>query len=166
MFFSRGVPTLYYGDEQGFIGDGHDNDAREDMMPSKVAVYNDNDLILNEATTADDNFQTSTRLFQDFQKLIALRKASSALKYGKTKIVEQTSKPGILAFIRQDKDQTLLAIINNSPDTKTIPIAIPHEMIIQSLIYGEGKVQSQRNGSFDITLTGLTSSVIELKSKP
>jgi hypothetical protein len=33
----RGVPTIYYGDEQGFVGDGGDQDAREDMFPSKVA---------------------------------------------------------------------------------------------------------------------------------
>ena len=40
----RGVPTIYSGDEQGFAGDGNDQDAREDMFPSKVAVYNDNTL--------------------------------------------------------------------------------------------------------------------------
>ena len=28
----RGVPTIYYGDEQGFVGDGGDQDAREDMF--------------------------------------------------------------------------------------------------------------------------------------
>src|SRR3546814_8208083 len=32
----RGVPVLYSGDEQGFTGDGGDQDAREDMFPSKV----------------------------------------------------------------------------------------------------------------------------------
>ncbi|MEO0851779.1 MAG: alpha-amylase family glycosyl hydrolase, partial [Pseudomonadota bacterium] len=45
MFFLRGVPVIYYGDEQGFTGDGNDVDAREDMMPSKVASYNDNTLL-------------------------------------------------------------------------------------------------------------------------
>ena len=41
----RGVPTIYSGDEQGFAGDGWDQDSREDMFPSKVAVYNDNRLL-------------------------------------------------------------------------------------------------------------------------
>ncbi len=36
MFFLRGIPVVYYGDEQGFVGDGHDKDSRQDMMPSKV----------------------------------------------------------------------------------------------------------------------------------
>jgi glycosidase len=41
----RGAPTIYYGDEQGFVSDRGDQGAREDMFPSKVASYNDNDLI-------------------------------------------------------------------------------------------------------------------------
>ena len=47
----RGVPTIYAGDEQGFVGDGWDQDAREDMFPSRVASYNDNRLV---GTTGDD----------------------------------------------------------------------------------------------------------------
>ena len=38
MYFSRGNPVIYYGDEQGFTGDGGDQDARQDMFPSKVAA--------------------------------------------------------------------------------------------------------------------------------
>ena len=35
MLTARGVPTIYYGDEQGFVGDGGDQDAREDMFASQ-----------------------------------------------------------------------------------------------------------------------------------
>ena len=28
----RGVPTIYSGDEQGFVGKGGDQDARQDMF--------------------------------------------------------------------------------------------------------------------------------------
>ena len=37
MYLSRGNPVIYYGDEQGFTGDGGDQDARQDMFPSQVA---------------------------------------------------------------------------------------------------------------------------------
>ncbi|HEU4705118.1 MAG TPA: alpha-amylase family glycosyl hydrolase, partial [Sphingomicrobium sp.] len=50
MLTARGVPTIYSGDEQGFVGDGGDQDAREDMFPSRTAVYNDNDLLGTRAT--------------------------------------------------------------------------------------------------------------------
>ena len=35
MYFSRGNPVVYYGDEQGFTGAGGDQDARQDMFPSQ-----------------------------------------------------------------------------------------------------------------------------------
>ena len=39
MMFSRGVPTLYYGDEQGFAGAGGYGNSRQDMFASQTAVY-------------------------------------------------------------------------------------------------------------------------------
>ena len=33
MYLTRGQPVVYYGDEQGFTGDGGDQDARQDMFP-------------------------------------------------------------------------------------------------------------------------------------
>ncbi len=42
MLGLRGSPVIYYGDEQGFVGDGNDQRAREDMFPSQTAEYNDN----------------------------------------------------------------------------------------------------------------------------
>jgi glycosidase len=65
MFFTRGQPVIYYGDEQGFTGDnGGDKNAREDMFPSLVASYNDNTLIGTTKTTADDNFNPSHPMYK------------------------------------------------------------------------------------------------------
>jgi glycosidase len=64
MYFNRGIPVVYYGDEQGFVGDGNDQDARQDMMPSKVASFNDDDLLATDKTTADDNFDQKHLFYQ------------------------------------------------------------------------------------------------------
>ena len=45
MFLLRGVPVVYYGDEQGFVGHGIDQDARQDLFASRVASYNDQTLL-------------------------------------------------------------------------------------------------------------------------
>ena len=74
------MPTIYYGDEQGFLGDGNDQDAREDMFASRVAVYNDNDLIASNATTAQPNFGTDHPLYKLIGELSAMRKESAALR--------------------------------------------------------------------------------------
>src|SRR5699024_8184031 len=35
MLLTRGQPVIYYGDEQGFVGDGNDKDARQAMFASQ-----------------------------------------------------------------------------------------------------------------------------------
>ncbi|MCW8832975.1 MAG: alpha-amylase family glycosyl hydrolase, partial [Colwellia sp.] len=72
MYFSRGVPVVYYGDEQGFVGDGGDQASRQDMMPSQVASYNDDDLLATDKTTAVDNFDTNHLFYQTFSKYAEL----------------------------------------------------------------------------------------------
>ena len=73
MYLSRGNPVIYYGDEQGFVGDGGDQDARQDMFPSQVATYNDDDLIATDATTAQENFDAAHPLYEAISRLAAIR---------------------------------------------------------------------------------------------
>ena len=77
----RGAPVIYYGDEQGFVGTGGDQLAREDMFPSQVASYNDNDLVGSDSTTAASNFDTSHPLYRAIA-VLAVRRAASAIPSG------------------------------------------------------------------------------------
>ena len=84
MLAARGVPTIYAGSEQGFVGDpGGDQNAREDMFPSRVAVYNDNDLLGTDATTAKSNFDTGHPLYRFIADLAAIRADTPALRRGR-----------------------------------------------------------------------------------
>ena len=58
MYFSRGNPVVYYGDEQGFTGNGGDQLARQTMFASQVPEYLGDDLIGTDRTHAQDNFVT------------------------------------------------------------------------------------------------------------
>jgi glycosidase len=117
MFLLRGVPTVYYGDEQGFISDGNDQLAREDMFPSKVAVYNDNRLIGTTATTAQSNFDTAHPLYRLIADLSQARSASPALRRGLSEVrAFAETAPGLLAVERHDPEtgQRVLAVFNTS----------------------------------------------------
>ena len=84
MLAARGVPTIYAGGEQGFVGDpGGDQNAREDRFPSRVASYNDNDLLGTDATTADENFDTGHPLYRFVSELAAIRRDTPALRRGR-----------------------------------------------------------------------------------
>lgn len=115
----RGSPVIYSGDEQGFVGDGHDQAAREDMFPSRTDSYNDNDLIGTDATTADANFDTAHPLYSLIRELAAVRAKHAALRSGKQVARSYNDiAPGLVSFSRFDPEtgaEYLLAF-NTSSD--------------------------------------------------
>lgn len=114
MMTARGVPTIYYGDEQGFVGDGGDQDARENMFPSRVAIYNDNRLLGTGATTAQSNFDAAHPLYRLIRQLSDIRQASPPLRRGTTIFRAGSDEPGLLAFSRILDGREVLVAINSS----------------------------------------------------
>jgi glycosidase len=100
MYFARGIPVIYYGDEQGFVGKGGDKEARQDMMPSKVADYNGDNLLATNKTTADDNFDAQHKFYQAFAQYAGLYQQYPALRYGKHVSRYSQSEAGVYAFSR------------------------------------------------------------------
>ena len=129
LFLSRGIPVLYYGDEQGFTGDRGDQGARQDMFPSEVPSYNDDDLIGTDATTADANFDKTHPLYRVISELVALRQEHATLANGAHITRYADSGPGIYAASRIDRDHLVEYIIavNNTPRPKraTVPTDSP-----------------------------------------
>ncbi len=125
MMFARGVPTIYYGDEQGFVSDGGDRAAREDMFPSQTAVYNDNDLIGTDATTADENFDTSHPLYRAIAAFAAIRQSEPALRRGEqiTRIAHR--EDSVFAFSRIDYEAgvEIVVAINAEAEPKILHLA-------------------------------------------
>ena len=113
----RGSPVIYYGDEQGFVGDGNDQAAREDMFPSLTDSYNDNNLIGTDATTAGENFDREHPLYQLIGTLAGIRAEHPALRRGK-QIVRtfDDMAPGLISFSRFDPEtgQEFLLAYNTS----------------------------------------------------
>lgn len=127
LLLSRGVPALYYGDEQGFLGVGDvDQDGREDMFPSQVASYNRNDLIGTAATTRDGNFDRQHPLYAAIRELVDLRMGSEALRRGTQTIVLSEDKPGLLAFTREYAGAApALVVLNTSQVRREVRIPVP-----------------------------------------
>ncbi len=123
MFFARGVPVIYYGDEQGFNGDGEDQDAREDMMPSLVAEYNDNDLFGTTDTTADDNFNEEHPLYIGLNQFAHIYHSHKALRRGIHHSIE-TNNDAVYAFTRIDNADKKDYIVVFNPTTTTQNIAV------------------------------------------
>ena len=139
-FTTRGVPIVYYGDEQGFTGDGGDKDARQDMFPSQVASYNDDDLIGTSATTADDNFDATHPLYQAIGDLAALREAHPALRTGAQLHRASEAGPGIYAFSRIDRAEKVeyVVAVNTSESADSATFATDSPATGFAAVYGGG----------------------------
>ena len=155
MYLSRGVPVVYYGDEQGFTGDGGDIDARENMFPSKVDSYNDNNLIGTDATTAEDNFDTSHPIYRELRHLASVRMAHKALRYGMSvnRYFDDSSK--VFALSRVDKDEKVeyLAVFNT--DTEAQSLSLPASADAYTFISGHQDFRVQQ-GEVTVALPGLS----------
>jgi glycosidase len=121
MFTMRGVPTIYSGDEQGFVGDGGDQDARETHFASKVALYLDNDLIGTDNTHAVDNYAQDHPIYSHIASLSKIRMASAALRRGSTIVRNHGEKPGLFAFSRIDESsgEEVVVVVNTSDQPVT-----------------------------------------------
>jgi alpha-amylase len=161
MYLSRGDPVVYYGDEQGFTGAGGDQDARQDMFPSKCPQYNNlsdpipgddgagnNNDIGSDATPMDDNFDTSHPLYRKLAQLAEITRQHPALRNGAEQSRYASSSAGIYAFSRIDpsyKYEYVVALNNaERAASASVPTFVPDSK--WERIYGDGP-ETLRSGS-------------------
>jgi glycosidase len=101
LLLLRGVPTIYSGDEQGFAGDGGDQDAREPLFATRVPSYLDNRLVGTSATHAEARFDTAHPLYAHIGDLARLRAAEPALRRGLQRVLNADEAPGLFAVARR-----------------------------------------------------------------
>jgi glycosidase len=121
MYFARGMPVVYYGDEQGFTGTdpGNDQLARQDMFPSQTQEYWDDDQIGSDSTPADDNFDRDHPLYQILQDLAAVRQDHKALRRGAQLQRYSDAEAGIYAFSRIARgEQVEYVVALNNAETR------------------------------------------------
>jgi len=188
MYFSRGNPVVYYGDEQGFTGAGGDQDARQDMFPSQSKQYNNladpadepvnkfggddgagrNDNIGSDETPMDDNFDTDHPLYRKIQKLATLTQRHRALRDGAQQHRFSSPSAGVYAFSRisRSRKREYVVALNNAEQSASasIPTFVANSM--WKKVYGDGPQRVFRHGAtLDVTLPPL-SAVVYRAQKP
>jgi alpha-amylase len=154
-------PVIYYGDEQGFTGDGGDKDAREDMFANHVPSYADNDLIGTNETSADDNFDESHPLFQAIRDDAKLYHQNVALRSGAQIFRYSSEGPGVFAFSRIDRDERIeyVVALNNSETSATAsvptysPTGVKYKLLVDTA--APNKVTTGSDGSLSLTVPPL-----------
>jgi alpha-amylase len=168
MYFSRGNPVIYYGDEQGFTGPGGDQDARQTLFASQVPDYLDDDLVGTDSTHATDNFNPGHPLYSKISQLAALTKEHPALRDGAHQHRYASDGPGIYAFSRTDADdqREYVVALNNSdqPQAAEVPTYIAKRSYTR--IYGSAaeaadEAKTSADGKLTVTVPPLSAVVYQ-----
>ena len=157
MLTMRGVPVIYSGDEQGFVGHGGDQLARQDMFASKVPQYNDQALLGSSATTAQDNFSVRHPLYQLIAELSAVRRATPALTSGRSLVRLFSDKPGLFVVSRFDPatGREVVVAYNTSATMQSALVPVAARSLAFSPLAGQCSLSAAAPGSFRVTLPPL-----------
>ena len=165
MLTMRGVPVIYSGDEQGFVGRGGDQLSRQDMFASKVGVYNDQPLIGTTRTTAQDNFNPQHPLYRLIAELSAVRRSTPALTSGRSVVRLFSDKPGLFVLSRFDPVTAREVVIAfntaNEPRSAHVPVAA--RSLSFAPLAGQCSPAADAPGSFTVTLAPLGFAVCAAK---
>jgi alpha-amylase len=171
MYLSRGNPVIYYGDEQGFVGDGGDQGARQDMFQGQVASYNDDDLIATDMTHGNPAccFDDGHPLFEAISGLADLTERYPALRDGAHQHRYSTDAAGIYAYSRLDrrKQREFVVAVNNSESAQTALVPTWAARGWFEMVYGNG-ASSARSGSdkrLQVTVPALSTVVYKADRK-
>jgi glycosidase len=168
LFTLRGVPTIYYGDEQGFAGLGRDQDSRQDMFASQVASYNDQPLVGTDSTTAVSNFNRAHPLYQAIAALAQLRQQQPALRHGRQLVRAAAKSPGLFAVSRLDAatGQEVLVAFNTSTTPIESQVVVERGSRQFTALHGRCAPSATQPGSYHISLAPLEYLICASGTKP
>lgn len=127
LYLSRGTPVVYYGDEQGFVGAGRDQQARQSMFPSVTPDYITPGrpgvaTIGSDRTAADDNFDPTHPLYAWLADLTQLRSNHPALATGAQTVLGAEGSVIVWSRIEAGERVEYLVVANSGEADGTIGV--------------------------------------------
>ena len=126
MYFSRGIPTVYYGDEVGMTGtnSGKDQFARQDMFPTDVEIWKTEPRVGGSPIGNGDAFTATSQspVANYLIKLAEIRKSNPALANGP--MLERYSKHALYVISKKDvtENREYLVAFNNSDTDEVVEV--------------------------------------------
>ena len=167
MYFSRGIPTVYYGDEVGMTGtnSGKDQFARQDMFPTEVEIWKTETRIGGSPIGNGDAFTATKQnpIAKYLVELAEIRKSNPALANGP--MLERYSKYALYVISKKDvaENKEYLVAFNNSDTDEVVEVTTATSTGGWSQILGKTVVTTNQN-KVSFTVPALSTIVLKANS--
>ena len=152
MMFSRGVPTLYYGDEQGFAGAGGYGNSRQDMWESRTPVYRDATPVGGRQPA----YSTDAPLYRAIAEMAGVRAAEPALRRGRQVVRAYGDEPSLFALSRlTDDGSEVLVLFNSSTSPVTAQVEVEPTSLRWQALRGDCAAESSAPASYGVSVPPL-----------
>lgn len=165
MYFSRGIPVVYYGDEVGMTGtnSGKDQFARQDMFATDIEIWKNEVRIGGSPIGNGDAFTATSQspVAQYLIKLAQIRKENPGLANGP--MLERFSKYALYVISKKDvvENKEYLVAFNNSDTDEVVEVTTATSAGGWSQILGTTDVTTNQS---KVTFTVPALSTIVLKA--
>ncbi|MFC5288114.1 pullulanase-type alpha-1,6-glucosidase [Actinokineospora guangxiensis] len=124
MYFWRGNPVVYYGDEQGMAGGGGDKLARQSMFASKTPEFAGETFVGAGRTGAQDNFRPQHPLYKQLASLADFVDRDTVWRTGNQ--VLRVADGDLIAFSRIDRKdlQEFVVVANSGTEAKSVDVPV------------------------------------------
>lgn len=159
LYLWRGNPVVYYGDEQGFAGDAGDAEARQDMFPSKVPDFVDQDQVGTDRTPGDDNFDPNHPLYKQLAELSKFTASNPVWKRGNQ--VMRLTDGDVVAFSRIDRESghEYVVAANASTTARTVDVPVGASGVRYDRIRPDLTTTVSSNGTIRVSVPPLSATV-------
>lgn len=155
LMFSRGVPVIYYGDEQGLAGTGGDQASRQTLFPSRVASYQA-ETPLGASRAGAPGWDEGAPLYRSIAAMTALRNAHPGLRDGEQVVRIADEEPGLYVFTRTDPtDGQYVIALNTSLQFRAAYTVVNSGFNRWSALHGACAAHSAAPGSLHVEVPAL-----------
>lgn len=121
LFYLRGTPAVYYGDEKGMTGSGGDKKARQSMFATQVQEWKSELRIGSPVIGNGSSFSSTHPLQEQISAMNSVIRAHPALRSGSQEV--QVASGALLIVTRTLNGKSYLVGFNGRNDSESINLA-------------------------------------------
>jgi alpha-amylase len=166
LYLLRGAPTVYYGDEVGMIGRGGDKAARQDMFPTKVVEWQNEERVGSRPIGTGSSFDLVGHAVAAHVRVLgALRAEHPALSTGATFV--RLAQQSILAVSRIDRASRheYLAVFNAGEESARVTVSTATPSASWEPLLGTAGAQSAATGRVTLTVPALSAVLLRAEAE-